>query len=185
MGGLVTRSACHVAGEEGLPWLTKLGKLMFLGTPHHGAPMEQGGNWIDIALQLSPYSKAFSRLTKVRSSGITDLRHGNLLDADWHGRDRFQRSPPPASSVPLPAKVACYAAAATMAKDAADCQRGLLGDGLVMVPSALGKHKNPARSLQIPAARQWVGYGMNHWDLLSRPEVAEQIHNWLAEPSNR
>ena len=185
MGGLVTRSACHVAGEEGLPWLTKLGKLMFLGTPHHGAPMEQGGNWIDIGLQLSPYSKAFSRLTKVRSSGITDLRHGNLLDADWHGRDRFQRSPPPASSVPLPAKVACYAAAATMAKDAADCQRGLLGDGLVMVPSALGKHKNPARSLRIPAARQWVGYGMNHWDLLSRPEVAEQIHNWLAEPSNR
>lgn len=181
MGGLVSRSACQVADEEKLPWLALLKKAIFLGTPHHGAPMEQGGNWIDVALELSPYSRAFSRLTKVRSSGITDLRHGNLLDADWHGRDRFERSPPPARSVPLPAHVACYAAAATLQQDAQDRPRSLLGDGLVLVPSALGKHKNPARSLKFPDERQWVGYGMNHWDLLDRPEVAQKIRNWLAE----
>jgi len=34
--------------------------------------------------------------------------------------------------------------------------------------------------LPILESRQWVGHGMNHMDLLSRPEVYEQIRNWLA-----
>ena len=40
---------------------------------------------------------------------------------------------------------------------------------------ALGEHRDPARDLGIPVARRWVGYGMNHWDLLSRPEVYAEI----------
>ena len=47
MGGLVARSACHYGPQAGHAWPRHLRKLAFLGTPHLGAPMERGGNWVD------------------------------------------------------------------------------------------------------------------------------------------
>ncbi len=46
MGGLVARAAIHVAEKSDQPrsWRSKLGALVTLGTPHHGAPLERGGN---------------------------------------------------------------------------------------------------------------------------------------------
>ncbi|MCG8455777.1 MAG: GPI inositol-deacylase, partial [Holophagales bacterium] len=44
MGGLVARSACHEAEAAGHGWLPKLRKMIFLGTPHLGAPLEKGGH---------------------------------------------------------------------------------------------------------------------------------------------
>ena len=115
MGGLVARSACRYAEEAGHAWRKKLDKLVFLGTPHHGAPLERIGNWVDVILGKTPYAAAFARLGKIRSAGVTDLRYGNLLDEDWQGRDRFAREPDPRRPVPLPKGVACYAIAATTA----------------------------------------------------------------------
>ena len=46
MGGLVARSAVHQAAQAGMTWPRKLRRLVFLGTPHHGAPLERGGNWL-------------------------------------------------------------------------------------------------------------------------------------------
>lgn len=43
MGGLVTRSACHLAIEQGMAWPKHLRAMVFLGTPHHGAPLERPG----------------------------------------------------------------------------------------------------------------------------------------------
>ena len=51
MGGLVSRSACHYAQQAGLDWLSHLSRMVFLGTPHHGAPLERGGNWVTILLE--------------------------------------------------------------------------------------------------------------------------------------
>jgi len=50
MGGLVARSACHQAQRDGLRWPALLRTLVFLGTPHHGAPLERAGNWVDQVL---------------------------------------------------------------------------------------------------------------------------------------
>ena len=50
MGGLVARSACHYGALARHEWLRRLDKLVFLGTPHHGAPLERGGNWVDMLL---------------------------------------------------------------------------------------------------------------------------------------
>ncbi len=185
MGGLVSRSACHVAEQEKLTWLAMLRTAIFLGSPHHGSPLEKGGNWIDAALGISPYTVAFSKLVKIRSAGITDLRQGNLHDADWQGRDRFDRHTPPPRALPLPAGVAVYLVAGTLAKNKDECTGTLIGDGLVLLSSALGKHKNPARSLAVPPMRRWIGYGMNHWDLLDRPEVLTQLRHWLSETPRR
>lgn len=87
MGGLLARSAWHYGNAAGHDWSRHLNKLVFLGTPHHGAPLERGGNWVDIVLGASPYTAPFARLGRIRSAGITDLRHGYLLDEDWEGRE--------------------------------------------------------------------------------------------------
>jgi hypothetical protein len=148
----------------------RLHKLMFLGTPHHGAPLERGGHRLDFVLDLSPYSAPFTQIGKTRSAGIKDLRHGSFtMDPD--------------DFVPLPDGVQCYAAAATLAERRSVIAERLLGDGLVPLDSALGRHADPARTLALPKQRQWVGHGMGHLELLSRPEVYAQLARWLGERS--
>jgi hypothetical protein len=171
MGGLVARSACHYAAGDGAAWLARLRDLVFLATPHHGAPLERGGNWVDVILGAAPYAAPLARLGKVRSAGITDLRHGNLLDDDWAGHDRFARRGDRRRPVPLPAGVRCFAMAATKGR--------ARGDGLVPLASALGRHADPDRHLAIPEGRQWVGRGRGHWDLLRDAAAHAQISDWL------
>ena len=177
MGGLLARSACHYGRKAKHAWPRCLRRIFFLGTPHHGAPLERGGNWIDVILEFSPYTAALARLGKIRSAGITDLRHGSILDQDWLHGDRFARSrkhPP----VPLPEGVLCYAIGVALSADAPGS--GLLGDGLVPLNSALGRHADPAQRLDFPESRQWVGYGMNHMDLLDSKDVCKQLQEWLS-----
>lgn len=181
MGGLVARSAYHYATLAQHAWPQQLRKLVFLGTPHHGAPLERIGNWVDVILHASPYAAPIARLGKIRSAGITDLRHGSLLDEDWEGRDRFARAPDQRGILPLPEGLACYAVAATLGKKTGDLGDRLLGDGLVPLDSALGRHRDPARQLSFAPGRQWIGVGMGHLDLLNRAEVYEQLREWMKD----
>ncbi len=187
MGGLVARSACHQGQARGDTWPQRQSRMFFLGTPHHGAPLERGGHWIDLVLGASPYTAAFSRLGKLRSAGITDLRHGSLLEEDWAGSDRFAHGHDTRTPVPLPAGVACYAMAASLGRSAGKGAAGelrdkLLGDGLVPVDSALGRHKQAARTLGFEPGRQWVGQGLSHLDLLGHADVLAQLQAWLLAP---
>jgi len=187
MGGLVARSALHQAQARGDGWPPLVSRMVFLGTPHHGAPLERGGHWIDRFLGASPYTAAFSRLGKLRSAGITDLRHGSLLDEDWAGSDRFAHGHDTRTPVPLPAGVACFAMAGALGDGAARGVSGglrdkLLGDGLVPVDSALGRHEDAARTLAFEPGRQWVGQGLGHLDLLGDAGVAAQLRDWLLPP---
>jgi hypothetical protein len=184
MGGLVSRSAYHYGALADQAWLSHLRTIIFLGTPHNGSPLERIGNWIDMLLQVSPYSAAFARLGKIRSAGITDLRYGSLLDEDWLGRDRFAPAGDLRQPVPLPASVACYMIAASTGSMEDDRQNSGNGDGLVPVSSALGIHPDPRMALQPSATEQWVGYDMNHIDLLHRHDVYAQIRTWLAEKTD-
>ena len=182
MGGLVTRAAVHYAQQQNLRWPGHLKSIVFLGTPHHGAPLERAGNWVDVLLGSSPYSRPFARLTQLRSAGITDLRYGHVLDEDWQGHDRFRRKPDTRQPLPLPVGVACYAIAATSAAKRSALAERVIGDGLVPLPSALGQHAEPARCLAFARGAQWIGYRMNHMQLLGSPEVIRQIVLWLAPP---
>ena len=177
MGGLVARSACVAAEEEGLAWLPLLSKMVFLGSPHHGAPLEKGGNWINFITDLSAYSAPFSRLAKIRSAGITDLRHGSVLDADWRGRDRFAHAGAPAAMPALPAHVRCYALAGTFGSTQGSLADRVAGDGLVPLASALGQHADPARTLRF--AGHAVLTETSHMALLSSPAVRERLLAWL------
>jgi hypothetical protein len=180
MGGLVARSACHHAQVQQQAWLGSLTKLVCLGTPHHGAPLERGGRWLDVLLGLSPYVAPFARLGKARSAGITDLRFGNLQDADWQGRDRHAQRHDDRRPMPLPAGVATYVLAATLADAPGRLHQTLIGDGLVPLASALGQHRKPALALQVPDDRRHVVADCGHLDLLCHEEVQALLRHWLA-----
>ncbi len=181
MGGLLARSACHVAAAAGHDWPSKLRALVFLGTPHQGAPLERGGHLVDMLFGISPYVAPFARLGKARSAGITDLRFGNLRDADWQGRDRHAQKRDDRVPTPLPEGVDAYLVAATTAKRAGSLRSTLVGDGLVPLGSALGAHRNPRLALSaVPDSHRLVITEANHWDLLNSAQVIAQLKAWLA-----
>ena len=184
---------CTTATLAGSAWPPLVRRMVFLGTPHHGAPLERGGHWIDTLLHSTGYTAPFARLGRVRSAGITDLRHGNVLDEDWHGHDRFAHGHDMRAPLPLPQDVRCHAIAATTAP--ADELRSapvrrrrttgwssrLPGDGLVPVDSALGRHADPRFTLALPPDHCWIAAGTGHLELLSSRAVYERVRDWLAD----
>lgn len=180
MGGLVARSAIANAQQAGLRWPELLHDLVFLGTPHHGAPLERAGHGVDWLLASNPFTAPFARLGQIRSAGITDLRHGHVQEADGHGRTRFASGADHRQPLPLPEGVRCYALAATLAGQRSRLADRLTGDGLVPVHSALGHHDNPALRLAVPREHQRTVYRTGHLDLLSSPVVAQQLKAWLS-----
>jgi len=179
MGGLVVRSAVDIAQGQAQHWPSRLKNIFFLGTPHHGAPLERAGNGIDLLLGSSSFSAPLAKLGQLRSAGITDLRYGFTADADWLGRDRFRRQPDQRQPMPLPAGVACHAIAATTGTRRSLLAERLLGDGLVPLRSALGQHDDPARSLAFRPQDQAIAYRTSHIQLLSDPEVVRTVGAWL------
>lgn len=152
MGGLVIRSACAAGEAGGRGWLRLVRAMVFLGTPHHGAPLERGGHAVDLLFSASPYTIAFARLGQIRSAGITDLRHGTVLDPDWRPR------------------VPAFAIAGSLGKAAPARGGKPRGDGLVPVASALG----------FDPADPWIAYGTGHLDLLGSRPVYERMKDWLS-----
>jgi len=183
MGGLVARSACYQAERDGLRWRGFLKHLVFLGTPHHGTPLERAGNWVDQLLGGMRYTAPFAMLGKLRSAGITDLRYGHVVDEDWQGHDRFHHKADTRQVVPLPDHVACHTVAATAAAKRSATADELIGDGLVPIDSALGQHPDARRTLGFASTSQWIAYRTNHMQLLGSPEVTRQIVEWLT-PTN-
>ena len=165
MGGLVARSAGHYAQRYGHAWSERSSRLIALGSPHHGAPLERIGHKVDQALALTPFSAPFTRLGAVRSAGITDLRHGRVVDPD--------------QALLQPPRMRLYAVAATLADHAETWKSRTVGDGLVTVDSALGRHLDPDQ--QPLPHRQRVVTRSGHLQLLRHPDVADQVLDWLSD----
>jgi hypothetical protein len=174
------RSALQQAEQGAMRWPQRLKHIVFLGTPHHGAPLERAGNWVGLLLGKTTYSAPFTKLVQLRSAGITDLRHGLLLDSDWQGANRFEHRADTRTPVPLPTRVACFTVAATTASRRSALTDRIVGDGLVPLRSALGQHDDAARCLAFADDAQHVCYGMNHMQLLHHAEVTRQMQRWLA-----
>lgn len=187
MGGLVCRSACYYAEKQNKPWLKHLQKMIFLGTPHHGAPLEKMGNWIERLLKISRITAPLTRITGLRSAGITDLRYGYIVEQDWNrqnwvDQNWLEQDSLPAGqkqSVPLPKNVECFSIAATTNKKTNIINDRLIGDGLVTVWSALGFHKNKDLQLNFPVENQFVVRKVNHMALLSNADVYAKIKEWF------
>ena len=164
MGGLVARSAC----EHGGAWRAKLRAVVALGSPHHGAPLERGGNWLHLLLGVSRYSAPFGQLARLRSAGITDLRFGSVRDGDWEGRDRFAHGGDRRLPLALP-DVACFALAGRLGTSSSD--------GLVPVASALGRHADEAHGLRFRDTQ--IAADTGHLELLGAG-VYPTLRAWLS-----
>ncbi|MAT93634.1 MAG: permease [Halioglobus sp.] len=186
MGGLVVRSALHLAETEGHAWLGKVDKAVYIGTPHHGAVMERGGFKLQKSLTYSPYTAPLSALGRVRSAGITDLRHGNVQDDDWMHHDEHEEHSDLRRPTPLARDIEHYAIAATLSKQSGDRIGRLLGDGLVHPSSATGRHANPDLALEFAEDNTRIFYDLGHLGMLHDPRVMQQLAQWLGgRPGSR
>ncbi len=179
MGGLLTRSALAAAATRGHRWPSLTSHAVYLASPHHGSAVERGGNWFNAAFKISPYSAPLAALGMVRSAGITDLRHGNVVDSDWQDHDRFAHHDDRRQPTPLAPGIRHYAIAASLAEHKQDLFKRPLGDGLVAPRSALGDHKLPERNLGVPESNRLLVTGTGHLDLLSHRTVYHTLEEWL------
>jgi pimeloyl-ACP methyl ester carboxylesterase len=180
MGGLVARSALHHAPSiqrGALRWPSRVSDLVCLGTPHQGAPLERAGHGVDVLLGATPYAAPLARLGKLRSAGIKDLRQGNIVSGS-----ASDPGTSPGPQVDLPGAVRCFAIAGHLgpANRSDGLKAKMLGDGLVTLDSALGRHERADRRLAFPAGHQAVVHETGHLDLLASAEVASQLQRWLA-----
>jgi pimeloyl-ACP methyl ester carboxylesterase len=178
MGGLVIRSACWYAEQEGHGWPRKLKRVLFLGTPHHGAPLEKAGSLLTTAMSASPYLAPLD-FGKHRSAGIKDLRHGNLLNEDWREKCPGAPGQDTRRPVPLLPNVDYYFIAATIGREPHGLLAYAFGDLLVRSGSAIGYHADQQRSLDINPDNCRILNRRNHFDLLSDATVHEQIVEWF------
>lgn len=180
MGGLVARSAVQHADAhaEQAGWRRRLAALAFLGTPHHGAPLERIGHRVQHALDLSRFSATLQPLARLRSAGVTDLRHGNVRGEDAPA-DRFASARDRRTPLPLPGNVACFAVAGSLASRRGALADRLLGDGLVPLASALGQHRDPAHRLDFAPGACWTAWRTGHLQLLQSAEVRQHLVDCL------
>ena len=180
MGGLVARSACHQASESGCCWTERVRQVVSLGTPHLGAPLEQGAHVAAEALYALPETRMFGALLRRRSAGIRDLRHGSLVDEDWRGRDPNALRAAATKEVPLLPGATHFFVSATITRSPAHPLGRLLGDILVLVPSATGKGRT--RRIPFQAEHGHHVSPAHHLALLNDPKVYERMRQWLQHP---
>jgi pimeloyl-ACP methyl ester carboxylesterase len=179
MGGLVARSACYQGAERGDSWTRRVRHVISLGTPHMGAPLAQGVHWLSAGLHALPETRPFARFLRRRSAGIRDLRQGSLVDADWRDCDPDALRVAACQEIPLLEGATHCFVAATVTRGGHDPVGRLLGDCLVLQPSASGR----SRTRRIPFEEEYGAHvgGVHHLALLNHPRVYERMRVWLED----
>ncbi len=177
MGGLVARSACHYAELEGHSWASAVRHVFCLGTPHLGADLEKGLNFLGWSLSRLPETRALGSVVNASSVGIKDLRYGSCVEEDWCDCDPDEFLRDRCGEVPFLAGANYYFIAARLTDGRVGA---LLGDLLVRVPSASGRGRGHGRRIpfEIDCGRELTR--LTHFDLLNHPDVYEQIRAWVA-----
>ena len=180
MGGLIARSACHQASETGRGWTERVHHVVSLGTPHLGAPLERGAHVAAEALHALPETRMLGAFLRRRSAGIRDLRHGSLVDEDWRGRDPNALRAAACKEVPLLQGATHFFISATITRSPHHPLGRLLGDILVLTPSATGRGRT--RRIPFQAEHGHHVSPAHHLALLNHPEVYERLREWLQHP---
>jgi pimeloyl-ACP methyl ester carboxylesterase len=168
MGGLVARSAAHYGQVHGALWVPLLKRIVCLGTPHQGAPLEQVVNGLAslLAVVPTPGTLAPAAVLNSRSAGLKDLRFGYTVDEEWQGRapDAFRQNQ--RRTLPPVAGVDYIFVGASVARDPDRLIGRTLGDYFVPPSSAtrpghLASHRGRAHILG----------NLHHLRLLNHPDV--------------
>ena len=177
MGGLVARSACHRASLDDREWVRRVRHVVSLGSPHLGAPLEQAVHYAAYGLHGLPETRPFARFLRRRSGGIRDLRQGSLVDEDWRDRDPEALRAEACQEVPLLEGATHCFVSATITRSPKHPLGRLLGDTLVLTPSASGRSRTRRIGFRDEDGLH-VG-GANHFALLNHPKVYAQLRDWL------
>jgi pimeloyl-ACP methyl ester carboxylesterase len=172
MGGLVGRSACHYS--DGCEWCPKVRHVFTLGAPHLGAPLEQATHAANHVLGRLPETRALlAKPLNLRSVGIKDLRYGYLTDECWLDQDcdAFLRNT--SHEVPFLGTAHHYFVSATVSRDPDAMAGRIIGDLLVLRPSAWAQQRG--QRLRFPIEHYSHVGGANHFELLNHPAIYDQI----------
>ena len=172
VGGLVSRSACHYGA--GSDCVAKVRHVVTLGTPHRGVPLEQVANAASVALARLPETRPVAKALNIRSSGIKDLRYGYLVDECWSGQDCDAYLRNTSRDIPFLPTARHYFICATLSREADAVVGRIIGDLLVLAPSAWS-HRGRGERLSFPIEHYYHLGGANHFDLLNHPAIYDQI----------
>ncbi len=178
MGGLVVRSACHYGEQAGLGWVSAVGHVFCLASPHLGAPLEKAANVTGWALGRLPETRPLARVINGRSDGIKDLRFGYLVDEDWQDRDPDALLENNRHHIPFLPTASYYYVGATLSSNPRHPLGYLVGDLLVRFPSSSGQ-SGKGHSIPFEVDHGHHAAGLNHFNVLNDPDVYAQIHAWL------
>lgn len=173
MGGLVIRSACHYATEQGLAWVQQVTRAFYLGTPHTGANLERVANAATNILRTvpNPVTAIITNVLHLRSRGIKDLHNGRLVEPiASDGRTQEQ----PVAWLP---HIQHYLINGALTNDPEHAITVLFGDGLVNVPGSGGAGTS-AQHRPIPAEHIRLFPRTNHFQLAHDWAVYQQIALW-------
>ena len=174
LGGLVIRSACHQGKKEGQDWVSRVRHIVYLGSPHLGAPLEKATNVATNVLGHfdTTATRVIRDVLNTRSAGVKDLRFGNLVDQDWLDCDpdelmNNRRVPIPWLATARHHLVAGQALAV-----------GTFGDAMVWPDSAAGRAHGSQPGAPDGSDVQVIP-GLGHLALARHPAVYEHIERWV------
>jgi pimeloyl-ACP methyl ester carboxylesterase len=174
VGGLVIRSACHQAGQN---WVSLVRHVVYLGSPHLGAPLEKAANVATHVLGRfdTTATRVIRDLLNTRSTGVKDLRFGNLVDQDWLDCDPDELMNNRRVPIPWLATARHH-----FAVGEAVAGVGTFGDAVVRPDSAAGRAHGSQPGAPDGSDVQVIP-GLNHLALARHPAVYEYIERWVTE----
>jgi len=177
VGGLVIRSACHQGVERGHDWVSRVRHVVYLGSPHMGAPLEKATNVATNVLDRfdTTATRVVSDLLNTRSSGVKDLRFGNLVEQDWLDCDPDELMNDRRIPIPWLATARHHLVVGQALAGA-----GALGDAIVREESAAGRAHGSQPGAPGGSDVQVIP-GLDHLALARHPTVYEQIEHWVTE----
>ncbi|MBX3189959.1 MAG: alpha/beta hydrolase [Labilithrix sp.] len=170
MGGLVIRSACHAARQErSHDWLPLVGRAIYVGTPHRGAPLERVGRFVAKILRAvdDPYTRLVAQLADLRSCGVKDLGDARVTLDD------------PRHPVPLLPEIDHFLVAGSLATDVR--LAWVFGDAMVPIPSATDGTCVDAATFALPPDHVKIIKGASHMDLPRDPAVYAHVRAWCGK----
>jgi pimeloyl-ACP methyl ester carboxylesterase len=181
MGGLVARSAAHQAGRSGAPWVPLLRRVIAVGSPHLGAPLEKGVNLLTNLLKKVDAAGAQvpAELLDLRSAGVKDLRYGYTVEEEWRDRDPDAPLEDNRLNIPLLPSVTYASVASTLTRDPEHPVGNLLGDIMVRLPSSTGQHPDATRCVRFHVGS--IHGGLSHLTLANHPDVYEALRRLCAD----
>jgi pimeloyl-ACP methyl ester carboxylesterase len=155
MGGLLIRSATHLASAAEMSWLPRVRRAFYVATPHLGSPWERAGRVLTKVLRAvpDPYTRLAADLGDLRSAGIKDLGD-------------------PAHPFPLVPQIEHYLVAGVSDLPLAT----FFGDGIV--PLASGTDGACAGRQALPPEHVRIVSGLSHMQLAHHPDVYAHIKDW-------